>query len=275
MHRILCAILEIELLLICSGESPEPPPAPSPSPIHWPVVPPGPIPIPVPPPPAPGVISKLSADQLFVIGVDDPAVVLASPPGLVEVKTVAGPITIMAKFVDGPNVIETRTFANKSVVTMQAIGSGRAEIIAVYGGLGSNAKVDRRMLDVGGNPPIPPAPPVPPEPDDALLAPMLQAYAADGKPAVQTKALAVVFRNATATANDASLTTLGALFNAVSAAGKQAVPPPALTNVRAVIAKELGTQLGTGANKVLDAATRKACGEQFARMAKLLEDVSR
>src|SRR5579883_1936200 len=95
------------------------------SPIHWPVTPP-----PVPPP---SPVTTLATDQLYVIGLDQPAVVVASPDGIVKVTTEAGPVKISGNFVDGDGKRKTRTFASKQVVTVEPVAAGQVELIVTWG----------------------------------------------------------------------------------------------------------------------------------------------
>lgn len=126
-------------------------------------VPAGPIvPLPMPPAPRPDAAIRLAGDQLFVIDADTPCIVLASPAGLVSVTEDAGPLTIRGKFADGLGKVETRRFSGKHVVTVEALTTGRVELLVVPVGATKAADVIRRVIDVeAGHAPQPPPKPDP------------------------------------------------------------------------------------------------------------------
>lgn len=135
--------------------------APADGPIRVPV---GPVvPTPMPAPPGPDAAIRLAGDQLFVIDSDNPILVLASPKGVVRVTEEVGPIRMRGRFVDGVGT-ETRTFKGKAVFVVEALVSGRCEILVVPAGA-KESQVIRRTLQVeAGEGPIPPPKPLPPEP---------------------------------------------------------------------------------------------------------------
>lgn len=133
-------------------------------PIRVPVAPP--VPQPMPAPPAPDAAVRLAGDMLYVVDSDQPVIVLASPKGLVSISEEAGPIKVRGRFVGGTGLVETKTFRGKHVVTVEAVGTGRCELLVVPVGAAKEADVIRRTLDVSsGEGPIPPPKPDPkPEP---------------------------------------------------------------------------------------------------------------
>jgi hypothetical protein len=145
--------------------------------------------------------------------------------------------------------------------------------------------IDRavKVVRIGEAPPVPPGPgptppPTPVPPADPLFPAIQAMYGADTSPTKQAdaKKLAAVFRQAgLTTVNDAALATTGALFAVVANAARAVVPLPALQPLRETVAKELQVKLGTDPAKPLDAATRKLCGDQFARVAGLLDGVAK
>jgi len=145
--------------------------------VRLPAAPVAPAPV-APPAPAPapaGDPSKLSADQWYVIDSDVPLIVLASPAGLVKVSEEAGPVKLKGRFVDGAGKVETRTYKGKHVYVVEAVASGRVELLVVPVGAASEKEVIRRTVDVdSGKGPIPPPKPVdpptpkPPEPDPVV-----------------------------------------------------------------------------------------------------------
>lgn len=132
-------------------------------PIRVPAGPVAPHPAPVPPVPRPDAPVRLAAAHLFVIDGDLPFLVLASPAGLVAVTEEAGPLKVRGTFADGPGKVETRTFKGKQVVTVEAVQSGRVELLVVPVGAKSAAEVIRRTLDVDAG--LGPQPPPDPKPN--------------------------------------------------------------------------------------------------------------
>lgn len=125
--------------------------------------------VPQPLPGPPDAVLKLSADTLYVIDSDVPVIVLASPRGLVSVSEEAGPLRIRGRFIDGAGKAESRTYKGKHVVTVEAVASGRVELLVIPVGATKEADVIRRVIDVdAGQGPIPPPKPKPdpdPKPD--------------------------------------------------------------------------------------------------------------
>lgn len=137
--------------------------------------------LPVPPTPVPAAVTKLGQDQLFIVDADVVVTVLASPSGLVNISTDAGPLRIKGKFVDGTGKTETRTYKGKQVVTVEASGTGKVELLIIPTGATGEAVIIRRTLDVSGAGPTPPDP-IPPDPipvTDPLAKSLIAAYALD------------------------------------------------------------------------------------------------
>lgn len=125
------------------------------------------FPISTAPAPNPTAITTLTADRLYVIDSDIPVIVLASPEGLVSVTEESGPIKIRGKFIDGTGKTETRTYKGKSVYSIEALATGRVELLIVPAGSTKAADVIRKTVDVdaGTGPIPPPKPPDPPTPE--------------------------------------------------------------------------------------------------------------
>jgi hypothetical protein len=135
-------------------------PTPKADPIRLPVTP---APAPTP---APSAVTSLTADQLYVIDADVSCIVLTSPTGIVSVTEDGGPVKIRGKFVDGTGKAESRNYKGKAVYTVEAVASGRVELLIVPVG-GAAGDVIRRTLDVtAGQGPQPPPKPTP-TPDPA------------------------------------------------------------------------------------------------------------
>lgn len=136
--------------------------------IRFPDFGPAPAPAPKPNPGEPQAIPTLTAETLYVIDSDTPFLVFASPPELVTLTKEAGPLRIRGKFIDSPpgSKVETRNFAGKQVVTIEANGVGRVEIIVIPAGATEEKSAIRKLIDVnnGAQPPPGPNPPGPTPP---------------------------------------------------------------------------------------------------------------
>lgn len=163
------------------------------------------VPQPFPPAPRPDAAIRLGSDSLFVIDGDAPFLVLASPFGLVSVTEEAGPLRVRGKFADGFGKVESRTFKGKQVVTVEAIATGRCELLIVPVGAKSAAEVIRRTLEVeSGETPQPK--PDPPKPDP--------------KPVVEGKRwLLIIEETADATPSRGKLLTDAVLFDRIKEKG--------------------------------------------------------
>jgi len=118
--------------------------------------------VPTPMPRPASAVSKLASDEWYIVDSDVPVLVLASPEGVVSITEDAGPVKIRGKFADGAGKVESRTYKGKSVFTVEAVQTGRVEILIVP--VGGDAKsVIRRTLDVSSN--VGPRPPPDPTPD--------------------------------------------------------------------------------------------------------------
>lgn len=146
------------------GKAEQPGPAVDVPDIVLPVINPN-LPKPVPPPlPPPAEIVKLPAGVLYCITSEKPFLVFASPADRVTITHDAGPLKIIGKFVEQPDVHQTRMFTQKYVVSVEAAVSGSCELMILSQGTTDEKQIIRRPLDVNVLP-IPPLPePVPPGP---------------------------------------------------------------------------------------------------------------
>jgi hypothetical protein len=273
----LCFLLTLWLATASLACGQVPPPAPTPpipapapaEPVHWPAVP-----TPVTPAPTPGAVQTLAADEIYVIGLDADATVLASPAGIVTVSTEPGPVKMKGRFVGGTGV-QWKTFKNQQVVSVDPIGTGRVEIMVVWGGVGGASKVERRFLDVGGSTPPAPVPPTPPAPADTFASAVQTAFTAEADPekADQVKQLASVFRLAAGVVKkDTTLATTADVLSRVSASRSAVLADTDLPKIRPVIGAELNKTLG-GTPAALDATKRAEVSATLARAASALEGV--
>lgn len=119
----------------------------------------------VPPSPIPAnndvVIER---ETLYVVEADVELLAFTSPGGAVKVTKDVGPLRIRARFADGKGV-ETRNFAAKHLVIVEALGEGRDELLIVPVGAKNESEARRVFLRVGTLPqPPPPGPGPKPEP---------------------------------------------------------------------------------------------------------------
>lgn len=116
------------------------------------------------PPARPLGASQLTADTLYVIDSDIDVLVFASPASRVKVAKKPGPLSIMAKFVDGGDKYEFRDFKGKQIFAITAAETGPVELIVVPVGSKSETEAIRRLIDVNLGPRPPPGPDVDPQP---------------------------------------------------------------------------------------------------------------
>ena len=129
-------------------------------------------PIPPVPPPAPGAVPVLPAKVSYAIASNKPFFVLASPGQLVSVTYELGPITIKGHFIEAPEKYVSRKFTEKYIADVEAVGTGRVELVIVPSGVTKEADIIRRLVDCQVAPippPVPPVPPVPPGPTPAPI----------------------------------------------------------------------------------------------------------
>jgi len=116
-------------------------------------------------PPAPVTSAdELPPDYVYPVECDVPCILLASPPGLVNVSESPGPVVVFGRFAGGSGVQEVRTLKGKQVFLVTGVQSraGDVELLIVPQGATKAADVIRRTVKVkSGTAPHPP----PVEPD--------------------------------------------------------------------------------------------------------------
>lgn len=129
-----------------------------------PVDPPKPDPV---EPPKPTPVSVLAADHWYVIRSPNPFFVMDSRQGTVSLSDLEeGPLKLRGKFADGDGRIETRTYHDKFIMTVEAVTKGQVELHIIPSGATSAKAAVRQILNVMGQAPQPPPDPdVDPEPD--------------------------------------------------------------------------------------------------------------
>jgi hypothetical protein len=231
--------------------------AQQPSPIRLPV-----LPAPVP---TPTTVTRLSADQLYIIDSDIACIVLTSPSGLISVSSETGPLKIRGKFVDGNGKTETRTYKGKYVYSLEAIGTGKAELLVIPANSADESGVIRRTLDVTVAPgPVPPVPPDPPPipPGDPFVKALQDAYNTEADPnrAVYLAKYVSLLKMAGAMAADdktwaaAGIKTYADLFQVLQLAKTQLGLTGTLPKVWAVVGADMNAVFGTSTTALVDRA---------------------
>jgi hypothetical protein len=238
------------------------PPAPA---IRLPMLPAPPQPTPVPSP-----VTKLGAAQWYIIDADAAVTVITSPPGLVGVGSETGPIKMRGYFVDGkPGVVETRTYAGKNVYCLDAMGTGKVELIIIPSWAKGEKDIIRTWLDVSTGPPVPPDPPPGPvEPTDPLWPALKAAFVTDLMDKASAAKLASIYRGADAQLGTSK--TQGELTTSLHNAAEGFISGK-LPKVRRVLADELNIRVPATTNGAMTDALRTKYREQFTRFAALLE----
>lgn len=123
--------------------------------------------------------------------------------------------------------------------------------------------------------PKPPEPPTPPEPSDPLFKWLKMAYTNDTSPekASQLSDLTAGYREAMKLANDATITTVGALNGRIHQGMVRLLAVSDLRNLRDVIGGENKTVLDAPGDTVITSDYRKKAAAHFERIALLLEAI--
>jgi hypothetical protein len=164
------------------------------------------------------------------------------------------------------------------VLDTRGLAKGRYRFIAVgASGTGELARAAFAVV-IGDAPPPGPGPgPVPPPPDDPLLPTLRAIYGADQSPTKQAdvKALAAIFRESAAVADDTRLTTYRQVNDAVASVTMRAVPLPRLSPLREVVRGEFVKQFGDVGEQALTPELRGKLKGQFVRVAELFTELAK
>lgn len=131
-----------------------------------------PEPIPPEPRPDPNAPLALDGDTLLVVDSDSDLLAWSFPLGVLSVTKEQGPITIRGKFAGGTGKNETRKFAGKHVLVVEAVGNGDVCLLVMPAGATTEADgvVKRIRANVAPRPPPKPPEPTPPAPDKPPIA---------------------------------------------------------------------------------------------------------
>lgn len=119
------------------------------------------LPLPKPQVDAPRAVFTVKTGEYFIIERDSPAIVIASPDGMLEVVYTDNkdgcPIKVKGKFAGGGGKSEDRVIKSKFVIELNPIKSGRCEVIIIPHGVTKETDVERKTVDVdagdGAQPP--------------------------------------------------------------------------------------------------------------------------
>lgn len=131
------------------------------------------LPAPKPQVDAPRAVFTVKAGEYFIIERDSPAIVVASPDGMIEVVYTENkdgcPVKVKGKFAGGGGKNEDRVLKSKFIIELNPVKSGRCEIFVIPHGVTKESDVERKTVDVdagdgaqpppgGGLPPVDPPP---------------------------------------------------------------------------------------------------------------------
>lgn len=255
----------------------EPPPAPIPAPFILPIEQ-----RPNVPTPDPSMPIKLSADLVLMIGSNEDGLLIINPPSLVKVTVEDGPITVRDRFADSlnPGKRERRTYATKTVYTMEAAGVGTAWVVFT-----SNNKIiwAHQLTVDNGAPPIPPNPPDPKPPippTDPFFSTLQTAFSAEpvATRLNDTKQLAALYRamadpDYIKTVTPATAQGLRDLMHAK--ASMATMVDGRLMTVRRALADESNRLIKVAPSAPLDVALQSQYVAEFVRFSTLLEALAR
>lgn len=158
--------LTVSLLLLITALAPAAPPE-----VKFPELA-APTPAPVTPKPATPV-ATVTTDRLFVVESKTKVALKGSTlAGKVDIKAVPGPFTVYAKFADGPDKMDLKTFAGPYVFLVIPVETGDCELFVVPDKWESADDIQTRKIRVEkGEGPRPPPPHVDPTVDPTVKPP--------------------------------------------------------------------------------------------------------
>ncbi len=233
---------------------------------------PAPAPQPAPPVTAP---VNLSPPMMYVIRASAPAIVLASPQGVLDIQADTGPIKVRGIFSDAPTVVQTRTFSDANLYIVTAVGTGIAELLVVPSGATGPNDVIRRTINATAGPS--PNPPIPPAPTDSLVAALQAAYSSDAdanKAALLSNLAGCVSTVvAKAQAQGAAIQTDTDLYTFIHNTANAAVGAGTLMKTRTAVGAYLSTKLPVASGVPLTPAIWSAAAQAYQDVATALGKV--
>jgi len=106
----------------------------------------------------PHPIGTVRREEFYVLQADSPLLVVASPPGLVEITHEQGPMMARGEFAGGDGTTETRMLLGNHLYFVDAIKSGSVELIVIPAGATDAGQIHRQLVEVQAGPRPPPGP---------------------------------------------------------------------------------------------------------------------
>ena len=103
-------------------------------------------------------IGTVQREEFYVLQSDSPLLVVASPPGLVEITHEQGPMMARGKFAGGDGKTETRMLLGNHLYFVDAVKSGSVELIVIPVGAADADQIQRQLVEVQAGPRPPPKP---------------------------------------------------------------------------------------------------------------------
>lgn len=173
-------------------------------------------------------IPVLPADKYYVVDSDVELFVRASPPGLLSIESHAGPLTFPTRSLIEGGATKFKTYSGKSIYIVEAVGTGRVELLLIPKGVQEDSAILQRTIDANNGPKPPPGPPPTPTPPELPeLARKARDWAATvnstNRP-VEAKAIAGNFWTASTKQAAGGYFDLAAMSEALRVANRDAVP---------------------------------------------------
>ena len=106
----------------------------------------------------PHPIGTVRREEFYILQSESPLLVVASPPGLVEITHEQGPMMARGKFAGGDGETETRMLLGNHLYFVDAIQSGSVELIVIPAGAEDADQIQRQLVEVQAGPRPPPEP---------------------------------------------------------------------------------------------------------------------
>ena len=106
----------------------------------------------------PHPIGTVQREEFYILQSEAPLLVVASPPGLVEITHEQGPMMARGKFAGSDGKTETRMLLGDHLYFVDALKSGTVELIVIPVGATEAEQIQRQLVEVQAGPRPPPQP---------------------------------------------------------------------------------------------------------------------
>jgi hypothetical protein len=106
----------------------------------------------------PHPIGTVQREEFYILQSEAPLLVVASPPGLVEITHEQGPLMARGRFAGGDGKTETRMLLGNHLYFIDALKSGTVELIVIPVGATEAEQIQRQLVEVQAGPRPPPQP---------------------------------------------------------------------------------------------------------------------